>query len=292
MRTSLDCLPCVVKQAVESSRLVTKDEKVISSIIQKVFAELSSFDLSVTPPELVQAVHTIIRRELNNPDPFMAIKKMSTERGILLSVKAAEEIKNADHPFAAAIAFAIAGNILDFGMKQTWNEEIITKSFADAVTKAAAFDRQQVDELYQEITRAKTVLVLGDNAGEAVFDRLLIENFPPNAKIYYAVKGSPVINDVTEAVAIESGIDQVAEIISNGVDIPGTVISKCTPEFITLYNSADVVISKGQGNYETLNEEKRKIWFLLQIKCPVIAKHYRLSVGDWKIITTAGDKQE
>jgi len=84
MRTSLDCLPCVVKQAVEFSRLVTKDEKAISFIIQKVFAKLTSFDLSVTPPELVQAVHAIICRELNNPDPFMAIKKMSTERGILL----------------------------------------------------------------------------------------------------------------------------------------------------------------------------------------------------------------
>ncbi|MBU4487405.1 MAG: DUF89 family protein [Candidatus Delongbacteria bacterium] len=273
----------MIKQAVDSSRLVTADEKVITDIMQTIFTELAKFDLSLTPPELVQTVHAIIRKHLNNPDPFFNIKKMSTERGLLLAKEAVTAIDKAPNPFAVAVAFAIAGNILDFGMKSVWNEEVIVNSFAKAENQASLFDDQVIGELYREIKSAKTVLVLGDNAGEAVFDRLLIERFPGKAKILYAVKGSPVINDVTKTEAIESGIDKVAEIVSNGVDIPGTVISKCSSEFVELYNSADVIIAKGQGNYETLNEETRKIWFLLQIKCPVIAKHYNYKVGDWLV---------
>lgn len=286
MRTSLDCLPCVVKQAVESSRMVTKDETIICSIVQKIFKELADFDLTVTPPELVQFVHAIIRAELNNPDPFAAIKQMSTERALLLKPQAETAIAKATDKLAMSIAFAIAGNILDFGMKTEWNESKIAASFADAENKAAQFSPMILNELRAELAQAKTVLILGDNAGEAVFDQLLIKHLPTKAKIYYAVKGSPVINDVTVEVAIESKIDQVAEIISNGIDIPGTVVKKCSAEFQSLYDYADVVISKGQGNFETLNEEKRKIWFLFQVKCPVIAKHYKLTVGDWQIMST------
>ena len=288
MRTSLDCLPCIVRQAVDSSRLVTTDEDAILAIMKIVFQKLSIANLSLKPPEIVQEVHAIIRKELNNSDPFLSIKQMSTQRALKLVDEAKMAIGMSENPFASAIAFAIAGNILDFGMKSEWNEEKVAESFSKAPENAKQFDDNTINRMYSEIDKAKTVLILGDNAGEAVFDRLLIENFPQQTETYYAVKSSPVINDVTVNEAVDSGLDKVATIISNGADIPGTVLEKCSSYFLEIFNTADVVVSKGQGNFETLNEEKRKIWFLFQVKCPVIARHYHYSIGNWLILEKMG----
>jgi len=284
MRTSLECLSCIVRQAVESSKLLISDEQKILEIMKKVFLQLAQSKLEAPPPDIVQPVHAIIRKELGHDDPYWEIKKRSTQHALELAQKAEPAIAEANDSFQLALAFAIAGNILDFGMKTEWDERGIAATFQQTFAQSKKFDKNTVRTLYHEIESADTVLVLGDNAGEAVFDRLFMRQFPGNGKIYYAVKGSPVINDVTQAEALESGIDKVAEIISNGTDIPGTSLPKCAPEFVELYHSADVVISKGQGNYETLNEEKRKIWFLFQVKCAVIANHYGHKLKDWLVL--------
>ena len=134
--------------------------------------------------------------------------------------------------------------------------------------------------------KANSILILGDNAGETVFDKLFIENVKTNGKIYYAAKASPIINDATINDALNVGLDNVSEIISNGTNAPGTLLGSCSQEFIDIYNKADVVIAKGQANFETLNNEKRKIYFLTQIKCSAIAEKYNFCVGDWIVTTT------
>jgi uncharacterized protein with ATP-grasp and redox domains len=284
MRTSLECLSCFVRQAVGSARLVTADEAMIIRMMQTVLRELSTANLFLTPPEIVEELHAIIRRELNHRDPFQAIKQMSTQRALELAPEAEAAISTSHNPFASAVAFAIAGNILDFGMKSEWNETAIEKSFAEAVEKGRRFDQALINRFYNEIDRAERVLILGDNAGEAVFDRLLIEHFPKKTEVFYAVKSAPVINDVTTQEALDSGLDEVASIISNGAAIPGTVLSKCSAEFLEIFNTAEVVISKGQGNFETLNEEQRRLWFLFQVKCPSIAQYYHFNLGDWLLL--------
>jgi damage-control phosphatase, subfamily I len=284
MRTSLDCLPCIVRQAVDSARMVTKDEKQILKMMQLVFQNLAEADLAMPPPEIGQEIYAIIRRELKNSDPFLKLKKMSTERALALAPEVKEKIISSDYPFATALAFAIAGNILDFGVRSDWNEAVISGSFHKAAQKAKMFDTGKIETLYSEIKNAKKILYLGDNAGETVFDRLFIEQFPGSAEIFYAVKSSPVINDATFTEAVEAGLHNVAKIITNGADIPGTVLRKCSPDFLSHYQSADIVISKGQGNFETLNEAERKIWFLFQVKCEVIAQHYGYSLGDWLLL--------
>ena len=292
MRTSLDCLPCIVRQAVDASRMVTDDESVLLEIMRLVFARLAQADLFATPPEIVREVHRLVRNELHDPDPFLAIKEKSTRRALQSAENARAAINDAPDPFAAALAFSIAGNILDFGMRSDWNEEIITDSFLKALERARQFDQAAVRRLQDEIAATGTILVLGDNAGEAVFDRLLIERFPQGKNVVYAVKSSPVINDATRDDAVAAGIDAVATIVPNGADIPGTVLSECTPEFRKIFQTADVVISKGQGNFETLGENQRKIWFLFQVKCPVIAKHYAYSVGDWMVLEHKGKQRD
>lgn len=288
MRTSLDCLSCIVRQAVDASRLVTTDEATIVAIMRTVFTRLAQANLTATPPEIVQQVQAIIRKKLNNTDPFRDIKRKSTEKALSLESDINAEISRSPTPFATAIAFAIAGNILDFGMKTAWDEDHILASFAQARHKARTFPRESLDRLEQELRAARNVLVLGDNAGESVFDRLLIERFPGTARVFYAVKSAPVINDVTMLEALESGLDSVATLLPNGADIPGTALAQCTPEFLNIFHSADVVIAKGQGNFETLNETPRKLWFLFQVKCPVIARHYAYTVGDWMLLEHPG----
>jgi damage-control phosphatase, subfamily I len=284
MRACLDCVPCFIRQALDASRLITDDENKHKEVMTRVLKEVSGFDLNLSPPEFGQIIHRIIRKEFNNPDPYEKLKKLSTQRALSIVDSVKEKIKNSNNSFETAVRFAIAGNIMDFGMKSDWDDKIIMNSFDKALK--TSIDSSLVEELYNELSKAKTILVLGDNAGEAVFDKLLIETFPENKKIYYAVKGSPVINDVTLVDAEDAKIHEVAEIISNGADIQGTVLRQCSEEFMSIYNNADVIISKGQGNFETLTNEKAKIYFLLQIKCQVIADFYDYKLGDWKVTTT------
>lgn len=281
MRTSLDCIPCFIRQALDAARMTAPDEKTVISAMKKVMAALSNFDLGLTPPEAGQLIHRIIRSEVNDADPYLKLKELSTRRAIELSGRVRETITRSKDPFETAVRFSIAGNIMDFGMKSAWDEAHIMSSFEKA--ERQPINSREVAKLYNDVKKAKTVLVLGDNTGETVFDRLLIETFPGKAKVVYAVKGSPVINDATKDDARRAGIDKVAEILSNGVDSPGTLLDKCSKEFLDAFNGADVVIAKGQGNFETLNDAARKIYFLLQVKCLVIADFYNFGLGEWLV---------
>ncbi|MBN2435762.1 MAG: DUF89 family protein [Spirochaetes bacterium] len=289
MKSFIDCIPCFVRQSLDACRMITSDEEIIRALMPKLLAELSSTDLTMPPPAVVSRVHRIIRKELNNSDPYRKLKKQSTRKALELSKSAEDMIAKSNSPFDCAVRFAIAGNILDFGAKTDWNEDRVMNSFKSAMKKPLTDN--QVTGLYSKIEMAKTVLVLGDNAGEALFDRLLIEKFPGDAKVYYAVKGSPVINDVTEEDALDVNLDKVACIISNGADIPGTMLSECSDEFKQLFKEADVVVSKGQGNFETLNENGREIFFILQIKCASLAHRNGYTEGDWVVTSTTSLKE-
>ncbi len=283
MKTSLQCLPCLIKQAVDSSMLITGDEEIIIDILRQVLNNLSEADLLLSPPEIAGDIQAVIRNNLSNSDPYLKIKEKSTKKAFELAPEAERLIEASKDPFATALAFAIAGNILDFAKNTSWDEDLINQRFSMAVEQASSFDPVQVKRLNDEISSAGQVLFLGDNAGEAVFDRILIQYMQGSPDVYYAVKSSPVINDVTLKEALDSGIGSCAEIIPNGADIPGTLLSRCSPEFLRIFNRADVVISKGQGNYETLSDAERKIWFLFQVKCPVISSHCGYKTGSWVI---------
>ena len=289
MRTCLDCIPCYIRQSLDACRMISSDQQLLGRVLKLVLQAVSEFDLDLSPPEIGQVVHRIIREQMNDPDPYLKLKDQSTRRALEISGQIKQRITESENPFEMAVRFAIAGNIMDFGMKTVWDEAHIMASFEKALQQPLDID--QVGDLYKSIAKAETVLVLGDNAGEAVFDRLLIEAFPGDAKVIYAVKGSPVINDVTEHDAIAAGLKKVATILPNGADIQGTALKQCSERFITCFNNADVVIAKGQGNFETLNTNPRKIYFLLQVKCAVIAEHYNYGLGDW-LVTTWGPEKE
>jgi uncharacterized protein with ATP-grasp and redox domains len=282
MRASLECIPCLIRQSLDASKLVVKDPELQNVIMKKVLRSASEFDMTLTPPEMAQKIHRIIKAETGCDDLYFEIKKNCTN--LALEISKDIDINDSAHPFEKAVRYAIAGNIIDFGVKSTCSKEFIKESFDKA--EHVDIDTIMIQKLYDEIAEAQTVLVLADNAGEAVFDKLLIEAFPGDAKVFYAVKGAPILNDVTQYEAEQSEIDSVATIISNGVDVPGTSLSQCTPEFLDLFNNADVIIAKGQGNFESLNEDNRKVYFLFQVKCSVIADHYDYNQGDWLVTNT------
>ncbi|MBD3263516.1 MAG: DUF89 family protein, partial [Candidatus Omnitrophica bacterium] len=185
-----------------------------------------------------------------------------------------------------SVELAIAGNIIDYGVKNSLNvEEELDKIICYEQTAIEKEGKKVFD--YQDfrrcLKRAKTILYLGDNAGEVVFDRVLIEEIKKQDRrkeIFFAVRGAPIINDVLEEDAYFAGIDAGAVIINNGCAAPGTILNLCSNDFLKIYRKADMVISKGQGNFETLSRAKRGVFFLFKAKCPVVAKDIGCEVGD------------
>lgn len=285
MKSNIDCIPCFVRQALDACRLITDDESRICDILKQELAFLAAANLEVPPPRIVQQVHRIIRKELGDTDPYRHLKSRSIRTAVEYAVTAERLVDGSKEPFAASLRFAIAGNIIDFGKDTEWNDHKILESFTTALEQKV--DEHMIGVLRDRLYTARTVLFLGDNAGETVFDRLFISRFPGNSEVFYAVKGGAVINDATTEDAIASGLQEVAKIVSNGTDIPGTMLEDTSPEFQALFAEADVVISKGQGNFETLNDAEREVFFLLQIKCASLARRNGFCQGDWVVAKTA-----
>ena len=187
-----------------------------------------------------------------------------------------EQIRSAEDPLEMAIRLAISANIIDFGAIQDLDEETIDRTLSEA--SAIPLDHAAVELFRREVEQAKTILYLGDNAGEIVCDRLLIEQLP-REKITFAVRGNPVLNDATITDAEAVGMTKIVPVIDNGSDAPGTVLEFCSPEFRDRFQAADFIIAKGQGNYESLSDNHQNIFFLLRAKCPVIAKEFNSPVG-------------
>jgi len=285
MKTYLDCIPCIMRQALDAARLSTNDEKTHSIILKQVmfflldFFQSDSLDNSLTPPELARHVYRIIKEITKCKDPYHEIKVKYNQIVLKMYSEIKNMVENSSDPLFAAIRFAIAGNIIDFGANggkfdlEATLKEALTLEFAVC----------DYDVFCDNLKVAKTLLYLGDNAGEIVFDKLLIEEILKKykLKVYYAVKSEPVINDATKEDAMQVKMNDVAEVIDSGSDAPGTILNLCSEKFLKIYNNADIIISKGQGNYEALSEEnKKEIFFLLKAKCALIARHLGVKIGD------------
>ncbi len=266
MKTYLDCYACFVRQALEATHMVGLEEARQEEIVKKVLKALIDINPASTPPEIGGLIHRLVREHAGDDDPYLAAKEESTREALALYPAMKQLLETSENPVETAVRLSIAGNIIDFAIVERpddlWQtvERVLDQDFA----------HDDVQELEQACSQAEWVLFLADNAGETVFDQLLIEQI--DVPVYYAVKGQAIINDATYQDAVDAGVDHVAEIISNGSDMPGTILSTCSPDFQERFRQAEVIIAKGQANYETLSEKGDRIFFLLQTKCPVIAR--------------------
>ena len=273
MRTYLDCIPCFVDQALRAGRIATDDEKKLKGILDEVGMMLRDIPLENTPPETGMLIYEKVREITGVFDPYKKLKRESTKKALALYPSLKSKVEQSSDKLLTAIRIAIAGNVIDFGPNKGFDieeeiDDVLTKDFA-------IFD---YDEFKDHFDETNEILYLGDNAGETVFDRILIEELKKS--VTYVVRAVPVINDATYEDAIQAGIDEVATVISSGTSAPGTILKTCNAEFKKAYNKSNFIISKGQGNYEGLSNENRPIFFLLKVKCHVIAQDVGVNVGD------------
>lgn len=276
MKTHLDCIPCFLKQTLEAARITGASEKVQKKIIDEVCRIIPEFPFDASPPHMAVKIHKVVKEYTSNKDPYKEIKKHSQKLALSMYPFLKQQVEEADDSLAFAVKVATIGNVIDLAVNDL---EKIEKALEEL--SGHDFAVFEYDKFKKILNDAKTILYLGDNAGETVFDRILIEKLPRDKKIYYAVRGFPAINDALEEDAREAGIDKYAEIVSNGSDAPGTFLHDCSKEFKSLFFNADMIISKGQGNFETLyGETEHPIFFLFKIKCPPVAKELNCKVED------------
>ena len=301
MKTYLDCIPCFFRQALEGARITQASPRQQKWIIDEFAKKIPKISLEASPPEIARFGYALLKRISPNGDPYKDIKQKSNRIALRLLGKLKNKVSHSQDRLLAALELAIAGNIIDFGVKNNLNvkaelkkilaqehssvhpalsDKNMKKKRKGGVHKRSIF---HYSEFRRALKRAKNILYLADNAGEVVFDRVLVEEIKkvyPDKNIYYAVKAKPIINDALFEDAKACGIDKTAWVISNGTDAPGTILTLCSKKFKRIYKSADLVISKGQGNFESLSNEKRPIFFLFMVKCPVVAKETSSKLGD------------
>jgi len=277
MKTYLECLPCFVRQALDAVRLVTDEPAVQEEVLRQVLAELGRIDLGWNPPQMGQKIHKLIREVVGVRDPYLKIKRRFNNAALKIYSRMRQLVIESENPLEAAIRLAIAGNIIDFGVNGALQESDLEETISECLD--ADFTEVQLEPFGQAVNDAEEILYIADNAGEIVFDRLLIEQLPI-AKVTVAVKGSPVINDATMEDAMLAGLPRIVEVIDNGSDAPGVILESCSQSFRDRFEKADLIIAKGQGNYETLSDADKNIFFMLKAKCPVIAKDLGCEVGE------------
>ncbi len=282
MKTYIDCIPCFISQSLNAARLATSDEEIHERVMRGVLSEVSGMDLSQPPPLMGQYIHRVIRKLTGNADPYKSVKDHFNQFALELLPELQKKVRASSNPFETACRLAIAGNIIDYGVKTELDKSTVLDTIDQAMTVKIFGD---MEALKHAANAAKKILYLGDNTGEIVFDRLLIEQLSPD-RVTYAVRGGPVINDATMADAENTGMTDMVRVIDNGTDAPGTFLSICSDTFMKHYNNADLVISKGQGNYEALSEVDKNIFFLFKAKCRIAAKDAGCELGDIVVLKT------
>lgn len=269
------CMFCFCRAFEKLLQKHVKDNEDRLRLAKKFFSMLAEADTNRPTPDIARNIHAIIRESLGNPDPYAEEKEKSNEVALSLYEELKEKVNNSGERFNKALRYALAGNIIDYGPSHTFD---IRETIKKVQNSDFAIDHSK--ELERAVRNVHKILYLGDNAGEIVFDKLFIETMDhPN--VIFAVRGAPVINDATLKDAQLVGMDRVATIVSNGYDAPSTIPEKSGKEFQKAYDTADIIIAKGQGNFEGLMQhDDSRLWFLLMVKCQIIGDMLGVKKGE------------
>ncbi len=290
MKTYLECIPCFLKQALEAGRMAGANAKTQKKILDEIAKSIPDIKLSSTPPEMGKTIHDIAKRLTGEQDPYRKLKERATEQTLKIYPELKKKTESANDKLLMAVELAIAGNIIDYGTKNSLDVEKELTKILRAEQRVIEEEKESIfnfESFKNAVKNSKDILYIGDNVGETVFDCILLQEIKriyPEKEIVYAVREKPIINDALKEDAVKAGIDNFAEIISSGSEVPGTILPLCSKKFLKIFKKSDLVISKGQGNYETLSDEKRPIFFLFMAKCPVVARHIDCGVGEIVLI--------
>ncbi|MDJ0985947.1 MAG: ARMT1-like domain-containing protein [Desulfobacterales bacterium] len=268
-----DCIPCILKMTISSLRKLPLDEKAVKALYTEILQlpALRGLVWDITSPAIIEEVWQKITDAVESRDPFHELKSSQNEQILALYPFLEKMVNEAADPLKMAVKLSIMGNSMDFMVADS--SLTIEKSIAEK-TKLPLTDKDY-SQFRQQLENTRYLLIFGDNAGEIVFDRLLIQiiKMQYQPEITFVVRSLPTLNDATLTEAKAVGINKFATVLENGIDgpLPGTVLGRCSSEVNTLVEQSDLIISKGGGNFDTLDEERKhlnkKISFLLLSKC-------------------------
>lgn len=279
MHIKPQCISCIFNQAYKVTNELGLDAKSSKDILDRASKLIPKFSLSLSPPQNALAMYEMIGKVLKMDDIYHEAKQKSIVKARGLLKKSTNLIENSEDIFLASTKIAVAGNVIDLASEVEFDLEDEIDKVVDA-----KFSIDDSLDLKESLKYAKKVVYLADNAGENEFDKLYIKYLKklfPSLEVYYFVRSRPIINDICYKDLIDDDINDIAILIDSGVKTPGIVIDDLSPNAREIFDSCDVVISKGMGNYECLSEESvDKLFFLLKVKCEVVANSLDLRVGD------------
>jgi len=256
-----DCIACLFNQSLKVSKLLKLNDDTSKKVFDRTAQILIDHDFSYTPPQIAKDIYQAISDITGEEDPVLLSKEQATEEALKVDISFVQNISD-------AIKLAVIGNVIDFGAQNQFDlNEMIQNHFY----RTFGIDDFAVFE--QELKEAKELVLIGDNTGEHIFDKILIETIKKSydIAIYYFVRGKPIINDVTVKEA--RILEHCASIIDTGVKTPGYDLSEANTRSKEIFERADIVLAKGMGNFESLYEAAvRPIYFLFVVKCNVVAQ--------------------
>lgn len=273
MNTHADCIACVINKANDLADKYFEDKHKKYVFLNKVLREIAEISYERTAPFLVAKVMRILKEETGITDFYIEEKKLFNKELLSMENKIGDILDNSNDRFITALKIALAGNIVDFGAFDEISFDLVQDIIYKTLSKD--FDNKLYMKLKNDLAKGKKLLYIGDNTGEIVFDKIFIKEIKKefnDIEIYFAVRGKPVLNDVTEEDAYYVGLDKYAEIISNGTDLPGTDLLEVSDKFKKVFNQSDIIISKGQGNFESLPGCGSNIYYMFLCKCNLLMK--------------------
>ena len=285
MKAKPECFLCVFRQALNTVRLVSDDEETHRRVLAAVAERMAEATLNQTPASLSKPAYELVSAITGVADPYKRHKKSSNADALALLPRLRERVETAADPLGAAVKAAAAGNIIDLGIGHSFHLE---RDIDTIMSQPLAID--DTDHLRQELGNGKRLLYLGDNAGEIVFDLLLVgQLLATGTQVTFAVKSGPVINDATLEDAVQVGMTEIVPVVETGSNDIGVNWDNVSTEFQSLYDSADIIISKGHGNFETTSDRQANSYFLLKAKCQVVADEAGVQLGDVVFLRRRGD---
>ena len=272
MRTFPECYDCLTRQALSAMNSAEVDQKTQAQIIKKVINAIEKADDSLSPPEIASQTNRIVRESVEIDDLYKELKSKSHHIALEHLGNLRDLSKQGKDKLEQGLKISAVGNMVDILHAREYH-----LWYEVEITVRQELLGGSVEAFRKRIKESPYLLYLADNVGETVFDRVFIETL--DIPVIYAVKGGPILNDATLEDALAAGIDQVAKIIETGSRGPGTILNQCSEEFQNLFEKSDVILAKGQANYETLDARGDRIFFLLRVKCPIISREMKFSIG-------------
>ncbi len=277
MKTNLDCIYCIIQKADERCEKLNSDQNQKLIFMKNVFSLIGESKEDVTAPYLSKCVNDLLLSEFGSTEDYSELKTKYNKLMLGLEDTIEKKINSDDDPLLSALRYAMVGNFIDFAAMDTIDSKKLNELIRTA--KAQNIDQSLYTSFCRELSSSKNLVYLLDNAGEIVFDKLFIKTIKakyPNLQITAIVRGVPVFNDVTLTDAKEVGLDKVVPVFDNGTDIPGTQLDKIGEDAKKAIENADLIISKGQGNFETLYGCGKNIYYIFLCKCDLFVRRFQL----------------